>query len=152
MYPLINSLKYKMLKYQKNHNIKNKCVSNCQYFYNTINEFNLDIEIKTKSVIVIYTPINSKTTNIISGHLVIMINGCIYEVSYDVYKNRNLSDFKYLIEEDEICDFIYTKIHPVYRIYYLRTYEDFNNVSKYINTTDDMVIENIEYYSKIKLI
>ena len=81
-----------MREYQKKHNIKKLCVTNCQYLYDTFKENCPLNNIKVKAVIGI--SLNDDRTIVYAGHVVVEVDEeFIIEPSYEVYSMHNIEYF-----------------------------------------------------------
>jgi hypothetical protein len=80
-----------MREYQKKHNIKRQCVTNCQYLYDTFKANYPLSDVKVKAVIGILS--NEDETIIYEGHVVVEVEEVIFEPSYEVYSIRNIEYF-----------------------------------------------------------
>jgi len=81
-----------MREYQKKHNIKKQCVTNCQYLYDTFKENCPLNNIIVKAVIGIL--LNDDRTIIYKGHVVVEVDEeFIIEPSYEVYSIGNIEYF-----------------------------------------------------------
>ena len=80
-----------MREYQKKHNIKRQCVTNCQYLYDTFKANYPLNNVKVKAVIGILP--NEDETIIYTGHVVVEVDEVIFEPSYEVYSIRKIEYF-----------------------------------------------------------
>lgn len=140
-----------MREFQKEHFIKQQCVTNAQYLYDCFKE-NSSSNIKVKAVIVTSVEEKKSWFKCIGGHLIILLddNETIIDPSYDVFSLKNKSYFrnvKHLMEsiDDEskplfktsIADFLYfTKVaERINNGEGLTCDEDFyNNQADYVQT------------------
>ena len=82
-----------MREYQKENNVKNQCVTNAQYLYDTI-KINSNSNVKTKAVLVFSDNTEEDTAIIVSGHLVVLLDDeIIIDPSYDIFCLKNKSYF-----------------------------------------------------------
>ena len=81
-------------EYQKMHNIKKKCITNCQYLYDNLKaNFPLN-DIKIKAVICMSSNKDINTTILYAGHVVVEVDEeFIFEPSYEVYSIDNIEYF-----------------------------------------------------------
>ena len=92
-----------MREFQKQHNIKGQCITNVQYLYDAMKHnakyygFQSN-EIVVKPVIVLSNDSYNNVTNIVSGHLVVMINDIILDPSYEVFSKPNKIYFETIQE------------------------------------------------------
>tara|TARA_R110000868_G_scaffold231293_1_gene484660 strand:- start:3568 stop:4080 length:513 start_codon:yes stop_codon:yes gene_type:complete len=91
---LIANIVLSMMEYQKENQIENRCVTNVQYLYDIMKKCSI-INFKTKAVIVVSSDEDTKTLQIVSGHLIIEVDDAtIIDPSYDIscLKNKTYVD------------------------------------------------------------
>lgn len=131
MEAIISQIIIEMREYQKNKNIKNQCVTNVSFLYNTISGFGIK-NIKAKSAICVYFDDNEKIIRIVAGHMLLLVDEIIIEPSYDIYC---LSGIKYF-----------------YTIKKFMNYIKNNNYFSIEDTTFDLkyVIEHVTHFKKFE--
>jgi hypothetical protein len=102
MEAIISQIINEIRQYQKNKNIKNMCVTNVAFLYNTIIGFGFK-NIKAKSAISVYIDIDKKLLRICAGHILLLLDDIIIEPSYDIYCH---SDVKYFFTIKELMNYI----------------------------------------------
>jgi hypothetical protein len=129
-----------MREYQKKHNIKKQCVTNCQYFYDNLKANYPLNNIKVKAVIGI--SLNDDRTIIYRGHVVVEVDEkFILEPSYEVYSTDNIEYFdnikqfmnKYKIPKNDMKDVI-------------KDFVSFTKLADAINN-EELTITDTEYYN-----
>jgi mRNA-degrading endonuclease HigB of HigAB toxin-antitoxin module len=130
MEAIVSQIINEMREYQKNKNIKEQCVTNVSFLYNTMWGFGIK-NIKAKSVISVYFDANKIALRICAGHIVLMMDEIIIDPSYEIYC---LSGVKYFFTIKELMNYIKNNEH-------FKTDETFN--LKY-------VIENFLYFENFE--
>ncbi len=129
-----------MREYQKKHNIKKQCVTNCQYLYDTLKANYPLNNIKVKAVLGISS--NDDRTIIYEGHVVVDVDEkFILEPSYEVYSTDNIEYFdnikqfmnKYKIPKNDMKGVI-------------KEFIDFTKLADAINN-EELTITDTEYYN-----
>jgi hypothetical protein len=128
---LVNSMR----EYQKIHGIKGQCMTNVQYLFDCFKE-NKGFSAKAKAVIAVSTDETAMTTEIITGHLVIVLNdNLLLEPSYEIYSKKkikyfyNIKHFKSAIAKKSID----LKICISNHIVFIKLAERINNGELMIN-------------------
>jgi hypothetical protein len=97
----LNMLMHGMLFYQKQNNIKSKCIVNAQFFYDsvvqTIKMQKLEGNVEIKAAIVIGYIDNAEHTEskpyLVTKHMVVVYKDKIYDPSYEIYSLKNKTYF-----------------------------------------------------------
>jgi len=127
---IINSMR----EYQRKNNIKNKCVRNAQYLYDTI-RMNSSSNVKVKAVLVYAEDADKEESRIVAGHLVLVLEDeTIIDPSYDIFslKNKvysdNINDFMNMFKnKDEVRKDIDIKYIISRHIDFMKFAERINN-------------------------
>ena len=129
-----------MREYQKKHNIKKQCVTNCQYLYDTLKANYPLNNIKVKAVLGISS--NDDRTIIYEGHVVVDVDEkFILEPSYEVYSTDNIEYF------DNIKQFMNKyKIPNKHMKHLIKDFIDFTKIADTINNGGLHITDN-EYYN-----
>ena len=129
-----------MREYQKKHNIKKECVTNCQYLYDTFKANCPLNNVKVKAVIGILP--NKYGTIIYAGHVVVEVDEkFILEPSYEVYSTDNIEYF------DNIRQFMNKyKIPNKHMKHLIKDFIDFTKIADTINNGGLHITDN-EYYN-----
>ena len=130
-----------MREYQKKHNIKKQCVTNCQYFYDNFKANYPLNNIKVKAVIGI--SLNDDRTIIYRGHVVVEVDEkFILEPSYEVYSTDNIEYF------DNIKQFMNTYKFPNKNDmkHLIKDFVSFTKLADAINN-EELTITDTEYYN-----
>uniref|UniRef100_A0A6C0B9Z4 Uncharacterized protein n=1 Tax=viral metagenome TaxID=1070528 RepID=A0A6C0B9Z4_9ZZZZ len=81
-----------MLEYQKMNNIKGYCIPNTQYLYNIATKYFPHNSVKAQAVLCfVYDDSNELIKRIV--HMVLTIDGILYDPSYELYSLKNVSYF-----------------------------------------------------------
>ena len=132
-----------MREYQKMHNIKKQCVTNCQYLYDNLKaNFPLN-DIKVKAVIGISSKKDIDTTILYAGHVVVVVDEeFIFEPSYEVYSIDNIEYF------DNIKKFTnsVSNLNNNSKKHVIKEFIDFKKIADSINNGEALVEK--EYYNK----
>ena len=132
-----------MREYQKMHNIKKQCITNCQYLYDNLKANMPSHNIKVKAVIGISSNEDIDTTILYAGHVVVEVDEeFIFEPSYEVYSIDNIEYF------DNIKIFInsVTNINNSDKKHVIKEFIDFQKLADSINNGEALVEK--EYYNK----
>jgi hypothetical protein len=141
-----------MRKYQKNNNIKGKCITNTQYLYKIIKHYsNWNVKAKTVFAVSIDNITNSVVTII---HIVIMVEDkYIIDPSYEVFSKNNLSyydnveDYVKFMNSCKTCLEIKNKKKETIKIS-IREFIKFLEYSKKINEGNGIELVDDDYYNK----
>ena len=87
----------KMHEYQKINDITGECITNVQYLYDILT-YNTNLDVKVKSVYVVFN-YDDETSVICTGHLCVLINGVLFDPSYQYAK---IKDAKYIVTFKEL--------------------------------------------------
>ena len=144
----VSNILLSMREYQKENNIKGRCITNVLYYYDVL-RMCLNItanDIKAKAVYVLGYDETKSLASICCGHIVLVFeDGSVVEPSYEIYKMKNktyydnIKDLKYCIEERE--DFN-NNIKCM-----LEQYIKFSKVAEQINN-GEFIITDKEHYHK----
>jgi len=128
-----------MREYQKKHNIKKQCVTNCQYLYDTFKANYPLKNVKVKAVIGILP--NEDETIIYEGHVVVEVDEVIFEPSYEVYSIRNIEYFDNIKQFKNV--FAFRNKNDIKDI--IKEFIDFTKIADTINN-GELTISDKEHY------
>ena len=137
-----------MRKYQKENNIKRHCITNAQYLYDTIYLGCGYKNVRTKAVFVLSIIEETKTLYVNSGHLVLEVDGVIFDPSYEIFLLKNkkyYNNFKDFYNYYTILSEKHKKKCDLKEQIYNHTH--FIKISEHINS-GKCLISNKEYYNK----
>ena len=131
-----------MIEYQKNNNIKGKCVTNAQYLYDHINHNFTNIKCKAKAVVCLGN--DNNITKCIC-HMIIMIDDIIYDPSYEII---SLNDIYYFGNMKSFSSYI-KKLQPFPEDIYLTTISNFIKFLQYADKINngELVITDKDFYN-----
>lgn len=148
IYKIIN----KMYEYQKHNKITHQCVTNTQYLYDCITmntrKQNINIKCEVRCVYIVYVIDNKLILS--SDHVVVFLEGKIYEPSYAIYKLNPV----YIFTLKKLNEYINEKRGTTLTSYekkkLLNNYIEFKKYADDINDINynNVVITNKEHYNK----
>jgi hypothetical protein len=138
-----NNIIDSMREFQKINNIKSQCITNTQYFYDTLKN-NTSVNAKAKAVFAVSNDEETDTWLVIN-HMVITIDETVLEPSYEVYSLKNVKYY------DSINHFLSLFQNPNEQITnlkeYLTKFIKFVKMAERINN-DEFIITDKEFYNK----
>lgn len=117
-----------MYEYQKHYNIENECIINCQVLKHIL-ERNTDMKVECISVATIGND-TSDTTCFTIGHVVLLVNGILFDPSYQVTQMKNVEYFTDYKEYKSYHDSI--SYCPLYKKNH-NTFKRFSTIASTIN-------------------
>lgn len=136
-----------MREYQKVNNIKEQCMTNTQFLYDTIKSSFPNVDVKAKAVICcnIHDHITIKHTI----HLMIIADGKYYEPSYELYalKPRYFTSIKSLLENFKPNDLIKDNLKEI-----LPPFMRFIELEKKINDGGLLICDSDFYHKQANYI
>ena len=129
----------KMHEYQKINDITGECITNVQYLYDILT-YNTNLDVKVKSVYVVFN-YDDETSVICTGHLCVLINGVLFDPSYQY---ATIKDPKYIVTFKELNKHL-KNVDSVTKKKLLKNCLYFNELEKKINS-GEFVIHCKDYY------
>lgn len=129
-----------MYEYQKHYNIKNECLNNCQVL-KYILERNTDMNVECISVVTIGSD-NRNTMSITIGHVALLVNGILFDPSYQVAGVKNVEHFTDYEEFKTYHNFI------SYRKLTQKNQKTFNRFCKIASGMNDGIIWRNEIFEE----
>lgn len=99
---------FSMRDYQEINDIKNKCLDNCQFYYDILKNVFVK-RITFKPVFVLY---NCEDTTIVHIHMILLFDEALIEPSYEIFKKKEklyygtIADVRDLISKKDIQTFL----------------------------------------------
>lgn len=139
---------FRMHDFQKLKDIKNQCITNSQFIYDTVKKSGFDSAKVTPSIVLHESLLNDGTIELhINTHILVLLNDTIIESSYDV---ASLKNKKYYFTYAEMCNGI--KLYKHVQLKEIKIKEmileqflAYLNISKRMNSGEILVADK-EYY------
>jgi hypothetical protein len=141
-----------MREYQRVNNIKQKCITNTQYLYNTAKALGVANSFKAEAVITASYDKDNNVTKLFMGHMILSMDGTLLiDPSYEVfslpqkiyfYTIKELTDFMPLYKKDARDGFNLKEIVTTFMRF--RIYADAINSGEFVS--DKKYYEELDYY------
>lgn len=129
-----------MREYQKMNNVKKQCITNAQTLYDLINH-NTNYDVKVQAVYVL--SYDGDDCFVCAGHVVVNVEGVIFDTSYDIY---SLKDPQYF-DNIKVLLSNMNPIDPKDKKELIKKHIVFKNFADKMNK-DEFIITDRDHYHK----